>query len=75
MSVVQIKADGSLAGLCKIEAHSDEDQCAKGEVALIAHLLGLLITFIGEPLTLRLVQDVWPQASADGLSFEKGKTP
>ena len=34
-------------------------------VALAAHLLGLLMTFIGEPLTLRLVRDGWPGASLD----------
>ena len=30
---------------------------------VVAHLLGLLVTFIGEPLTLRLVRDAWPDAS------------
>jgi hypothetical protein len=30
------------------------------EVALIAQLLGLLRTFIGPALTLRLLQDIWP---------------
>ena len=34
-------------------------------VAITAHLLGLLVTFIGEPLTLRLVREAWPDASLD----------
>ena len=34
-------------------------------VAITAHLLGLLVTFIGEPLTLRLVREAWPDASWD----------
>ena len=33
--------------------------------AFIAHLLGLLVTFIGEPLTLQLVRESWPDASLD----------
>ena len=34
-------------------------------VAITAHLLGLLVTFIGEPLTLRLVREAWPDTSLD----------
>ncbi len=29
-------------------------------IALTAHLLGLLVTFVGEPLALRLLTDAWP---------------
>ena len=46
---------------------------ADAAVALVAQLLGLLITFIGEPLTLRLVKDVWPDLSTGAKnSQEKG---
>jgi hypothetical protein len=31
-----------------------------GLAAILASLIGLLVTFIGEDLTLRLVRDVWP---------------
>ncbi len=46
-----VKADGSL-------------ECPDGETApsgavLIAHLIGLMMTFIGESLTFRLLHDVW----------------
>ena len=40
-------------------------QAKEGGAILIAQLLGLLLTFIGEGLTLRLVQDVWPEAAFD----------
>ena len=33
--------------------------------ALAAHLLGLLVTFIGESLALRVVREGWPDASFD----------
>jgi hypothetical protein len=37
----------------------------KGDVALVAHMLGLLAILIGEALTLRLVRDVWQDAPAE----------
>ena len=33
---------------------------AEAAAAIAAHLLGLLATFIGEPLTLRLMREAWP---------------
>jgi hypothetical protein len=32
---------------------------------LIARLLGLLLIFLGETLTMSLVRDVWPDATFD----------
>ena len=54
---VSIKANGSLEGLEEIAG----DQI----VAVVAHFLGLLVTFIGKPLTLRLVREAWPDATLD----------
>ena len=69
LSRIQIRADGSLEMLDASGTQGDECQLAHGEVILVANLLGLLVTFIGEPLTLGLIQGVWPQAVADGLTF------
>lgn len=33
--------------------------------AVVAHLLGLLVTFIGDSLTRQLVRDAWPDAALD----------
>ena len=71
LSVVQVAADGSLQGLEKLEPQIDKDQARDGGAILIAHLIGLLLTFIGEGLTMRMVQDVWPEAAFDGRVFEK----
>ncbi|HVK09314.1 MAG TPA: hypothetical protein VM597_11100, partial [Gemmataceae bacterium] len=51
-------------------AGHDQDAGAgsEGGVEVVAHLLGLLVTFIGEPLTLRLVRDAWPDVSAAGAA-------
>jgi len=71
LSAVQIAADGSLKGLDELEPQIDKEQAKDGGVILIAKLIGLLLTFIGEGLTLRLVQDVWPEAAFDGRVSEK----
>ncbi|MDB6015663.1 MAG: hypothetical protein JWR19_152 [Pedosphaera sp.] len=64
---LQVKADGALGGLDKCEAKLDARATAAGEIVLVAYLLGLLTTFIGPALTLRLLQDIWPKL--DDLNF------
>jgi hypothetical protein len=39
---------------------------------MTAHLLGLLMTFIGGPLALRLIRDAFPDASVQALSEPEG---
>jgi hypothetical protein len=64
VETVKVKPDGSLEGLeaLAVDATNGGPEAA---VAITAHLLGLLVTFIGEPLTLRLVRDAWPDGSFD----------
>jgi len=69
---MQVKADGSLAGLDKLEVQASPEELARGSVVLVAQLLGLLVAFIGEALTLRLVREVWPKLSVNDLDFGKG---
>lgn len=61
LHAVHIKSDGTL-DFPKELARLRKEDLAKGEVILVAHLLDLLVTFIGEALMLSLLQDVWPQA-------------
>lgn len=49
---VKVKDDGSLEGL--------SDEATEADAILVNHLLALLETFIGEPLTLRLLKEIWP---------------
>lgn len=42
---------------------------AEGESLLFAELLGLLVAFIGEALTLRLVREAWPKLRLSDLDF------
>jgi hypothetical protein len=71
LSVVQVAVDGSLQGLDELAPQIDKEQAGDAGAILIAQLLGLLLTFIGEGLTLRLVQDEWPEAAVDGRVTEK----
>jgi hypothetical protein len=71
LDAVQVAADGSLKGLDEQEPQIDKEQARDRGAILIAQLIGLLLTFIGEGLTLRLVQDVWPEAAFNGGVSEK----
>ena len=44
-------------------------------MALLAHFLGLLITFIGEDLTLRILSTVWPELDWDDTTGWENETP
>jgi hypothetical protein len=55
LSELQVRPDGSLECL--------GGEAAQANPALVAYLLSLLITFIGEDLTMRLVHDIWPDFS------------
>ena len=72
LGAVQVKADGELEGLEALHAQRNPDELSEGEVVLLAQLLGLLVAFIGESLTLRLVREVWPEIPLDDLDFGKG---
>jgi len=64
VETVKVNPDGSLEGLeaLAVDVTNGGPEAA---VAITAHLLGLLVTFIGEPLTLRLVREAWPDGSLD----------
>jgi hypothetical protein len=80
LSAVRVSADGALQGLGEIEHQFDIDKVRAGEfpageggIILIARLLGLLLTFLGEPITIRLLRNAWPGAPFDDYSSEMGR--
>jgi hypothetical protein len=75
LSSVEIKADGALGGLGTLPAQQDGDEADRGGVVFLAQLLGLLVLFIGEVLTLRLVGDTWPDAPSGVPNSEREKKP
>ena len=72
LGAVHVKADGALEGLEELNAKRNPDELFEGGVVLVSQLLGLLVAFIGEPLTLRFVREVWPEVPLDDLDLGKG---
>ncbi len=80
LNAVGVSADGSLRGLGGIELQFDIDKIRAGEfpageaeIILIARLLGLLLIFLGEALTLSLLRATWPGAALDDCKSENGR--
>ena len=59
---VQVKPDGSLEVVDEVDAQFSKGQIGEGRVVLLAQVLGLLVAFIGESLTVQLLREVWPKA-------------
>jgi hypothetical protein len=55
---VQITESGALRGLDEVECQTDADEEGEGGIVLIAQLLGVFLTFLGEATTLRLIEDL-----------------
>ena len=66
LRAVRVSADGILQGSDELAAQLDPEEIVEGKVVLLARLLGLLVAFIGEGLTLRLMREVWPNLSLNG---------
>jgi hypothetical protein len=58
LSAVQITANGDLRGLGEVESQADPDEGGEAGIILIAQLLGLFLSFLGEATTLRLIEDL-----------------
>lgn len=69
LTTVKVKPEGALEVM---EAQVDSREVFEGSVALLAQLLELLEAFIGERLTLHLVQELWPEVSTRDLHVNKG---
>ena len=77
---VQVTEDGSLQGLGEFEPQIDIDKdlagkfpAGEGGIILIARLLGLLLTFLGEALTLSLLRNAWPGEAFDDRNAGNGR--
>jgi len=58
LSAVQVTANGGLRGLDEVESKREADEDGDAGITLIAKLLGLFLTFLGEATTLRLIEDL-----------------
>src|SRR5580658_5574265 len=55
LNTVQVTANGGLRGLGEIESRTEAGDDGEAGIILIAQLLGLFLTFLGETTTLRLI--------------------
>ena len=74
LRTVQVGADGSLDGLDELNGRVAPREMAEGGAVVFAQLLELLVAFIGDALTLRLVHEVWPKLSLANLSVGKRRS-
>jgi hypothetical protein len=72
MAALEVNGTGALEGWDRPEAQVSPEELTASGVLLVAQLLGLLVAFIGDNLTLRLVRDIWPTLSLDNLNFFQG---
>jgi hypothetical protein len=61
LETAKVTPEGRLQGIG--EHATDAKTDSESAIAITAHVLALLVAFIGEPLTLRLMRDVWPDES------------
>ncbi len=61
LQCVKVVVDGRLQGFEEVPS----DTLTAAGVAITAHLLELLIIFIGEPLMRTLIREAWPDKSLD----------
>jgi hypothetical protein len=72
LRTVHVNADGSLEGFDESELPVDPEKMAEGSVVLVSHLLGLMVAFVGENLTVRMVRELWPKLPLSDVHFDKG---
>jgi hypothetical protein len=58
---VHVRRDGSLEGIGELETKVDAVAGAEGEVVLVAKFLGLVMNLIGVALTVRVLQEAFPE--------------
>ena len=70
---VTINVGGVLEGKEELQAKISPEKFLEGRVVLVAQLLGLLESFIGETLTVRLVREAWPALPLNVLNLTEGE--
>jgi hypothetical protein len=54
------QAEACLRGTHEFAEAREPSEVGDALVAILAHFIGLLITFIGEELSMRLIREIWP---------------
>jgi hypothetical protein len=64
LRAVHVSPNGDLRGLREVASYTEADEDGEAGITLIAQLLGLFLTFLGEATTLRLIEDLRLQVEA-----------
>jgi hypothetical protein len=64
LAEIALSPGGKLVGLDEGAAQNGI-AVQEGAIAIVSHFIELLVTLIGEDLTMRLVGDVWPEATKE----------
>ena len=75
LSVVQVTQNGDLRGLGEVESQPGKEEYGEAGIILIAQLLGLFLTFLGETTTLRLVEDLRLQVEPAPMTADETVSP
>ena len=69
LEALRVGAGGLLTGFNEVGQNSGTAEAARDWGAvLVAELLGLLVELIGEPLTLSLLREAWPDVSIESVT-------
>jgi len=60
---MNVTADGRLKAMTEFATGAGMD--IEAATVITEYLLGLLVTFVGESLTIRLMRDAWPETSLE----------
>lgn len=67
-----VTANGTVEESEELHPHLADGELFEGRVALLTQLLGLLVIFVGQELTVRLAREVWPDIPVGRLDFANG---
>jgi hypothetical protein len=72
LEVLQVNPSGVVEGLEAFDARFSHEVKTEAGIVLLARLLGLLVTFIGQALTAQVIHEVWPELAPMNRGFDTG---
>lgn len=72
LRAVHVNTEGGLEGLMDANAQLDSDALFETRAVLLAQVFALLVAFIGAPMTVRLVREIWKKVPLDALAGPEG---
>jgi len=72
LHLIHVTADGALVGPADLDAQVTPGNLDAGRIALLAQLLELLESFVGENMTIQLMSELWPDLRLTKLHSARG---